>query len=59
MTTSEKLQTMESLWESLSKDNQFNAPDWHDDILKKRAKRITSNEAKYLTLADLKKKLAS
>jgi len=38
MTMSEKLQTMEILWEDLSKHNDLSSPLWHKEILSKRDK---------------------
>jgi len=37
MTTVEKLQTMEALWEDLcKKSDEFVSPSWHGEILSKR-----------------------
>jgi hypothetical protein len=37
MTVAEKLQAMEELWADLSRDEIFESPAWHGEILKKRA----------------------
>jgi hypothetical protein len=42
MTTVEKLQTMEALWEDLSKkSDEFVSPSWHGEILSKRDKDLS------------------
>jgi hypothetical protein len=42
MTTVEKIQTMEALWEDLSKKNdEFISPSWHGEILSKREKNLS------------------
>jgi Putative addiction module component len=38
MTVAEKLQAMEELWADLSRDEIFESPSWHGEVLKKRAK---------------------
>jgi Putative addiction module component len=40
MTVAEKLQAMEELWADLSRDENFESPSWHEEILKKRANEI-------------------
>ena len=37
MTLAEKLQAMEELWADLSRDENFESPAWHGEILQKRA----------------------
>ena len=45
MTTIEKLQTMEALWEDLSKKNdEFISPSWHGEILSKRDKNLSEGK---------------
>ncbi len=42
MTTVEKLQTMEALWEDLSKKSDaFISPAWHGEILSERDKSLS------------------
>ena len=36
MTLAEKLQAMEELWADLSRDDKFESPAWHGEVLKKR-----------------------
>lgn len=43
MTTEEKLQTMEALWENLTRNpEEFGSPAWHEAVLKQREERIKS-----------------
>jgi len=45
MTTVEKLQTMEALWEDLSKkSDEFVSPSWHGEILSKRDKSLSEGK---------------
>lgn len=45
MTTIEKLQTMEALWEDLSKkSDEFASPSWHGEILVKRDKNLSEGK---------------
>ena len=55
MSTVERLQAMEALWDSMLYENQIiDMPEWHEDILKERKKKITAGTAKFISLADLK-----
>jgi hypothetical protein len=45
MTTAEKLQTMEALWEDLSKKgDEFISPSWHGVILSERDKSLAEGK---------------
>ena len=45
MSLSDKLQTMEAIWEDLSnQDSGYAPPLWHNEILKERQKRIDSGD---------------
>ena len=56
MSTIERIQTMELLWDALShEDNEMKSPAWHEAILKKRKERIESGETKFISLDQLKK----
>lgn len=55
MTTTERLQTMESLWESLSVGHkEVESPQWHEDVLSSRREHIDSGNAKFYTLDQIK-----
>ena len=60
MTTAEKLQAMEQLWEDLCRDErQVASPDWHGDVLAAREARIASGEARFSDLEEVKARLRS
>jgi hypothetical protein len=45
MTTEEKLETMEALWENLTrKPDEFASPGWHEIVLKQREESIKSGQ---------------
>ncbi len=55
MTTLERLQTMEALWDSLcQEESDIESPRWHRNILNKRKKKIKNGEAKFISLEELK-----
>lgn len=52
MSITERLQTMEALWDSLTHEKvELDSPDWHVDILSERKKKIENGEAEFITLA--------
>ncbi len=56
MSTSERLQAMEVLWDSLVYENDaVDTPEWHEKILQERKEKIASGCATFISLADLKK----
>ncbi len=56
MSTSERLQAMEALWDSLQYEGgEIETPAWHEKILQERKAKIASGEAKFITLAELKR----
>jgi hypothetical protein len=47
MTTAEKLQTMEALWESLClKSDELTSPPWHAKIIADREKKVEEGKEK-------------
>lgn len=55
MTHIERLQTMESLWDSLTHDDaEMASPDWHGNILEKRKQNLNSGDAQFLSLETVK-----
>ena len=47
MTTAEKLQTMDALWESLClKIDELTSPSWHAEIIADREKKIDEGKEK-------------
>ncbi len=58
MSTAERLQAMEQLWEALCKsDEEVPSPSWHGDILADRKGRAQRGEARFLTLEQLRDRL--
>lgn len=45
------------IWATLeSEDLKIESPSWHEDILKERIENINNNNAKYISLEELKAK---
>lgn len=59
MTFAQRLQAMELLWRSLSaKPEKLESPAWHKEVLEKRLAKIETGNAEFLSIAQLKKRLA-
>jgi hypothetical protein len=57
MTTEEKLQTIEALWDSMIHDEtEIKSPDWHTEVLRDRKSKMEYGEVQFISLADLKKR---
>ena len=57
MSFSDRLQTMERLWDSLCRDESIlESPSWHGDVLRERKKWMDSPEAKFITVEELRKR---
>ncbi len=55
MSTSERIQTMEALWDSLIYENaEIETPAWHEEIIEKRKQQIKKGDAQFISLSDLK-----
>ena len=55
MTLLERLQAMESLWNSLiNEDFDIDSPDWHGDILVERKAKIENGTANFISLDSLR-----
>ncbi len=58
MTKQEQLAAMEQLWNSLCRDAQtLGSPSWHGAMLDLRKARMNAPEARFLTLAEPRKRL--
>jgi len=58
MTLAERMEAMELLWRSISSEPaSVVSPAWHGEVLQKRLARIKAGKAKFLTVAQLKKRL--
>ncbi len=59
MSGAEKTQAMELLWRSMSADPaKVGSPGWHKKILAHRLAKVEAGRGEFLTLAQLKKRLA-
>ena len=60
MSTTERLQAMELLWRSFSaSEDKLLSPDWHGEVLSERLAKVEAGEGKFLTIPELKARLAS
>lgn len=58
MSAAERLSAMEQLWASFAKDGiDYPSPDWHAEVLEKRAKLIDSGDATTMTVDELQARL--
>ena len=59
MSFAERLQAMERLWRSISAEpDKLVSPAWHKTILQKRLAKVEAGKGEFLTIAQLKKRLA-
>ena len=59
MSLEERLQAMELLWRSMSQEpERLESPVWHGEVLSRRLAKVEAGKGKFLTLAQLKKRLA-
>ncbi len=57
MSTIERLQAMEALWDSLlyeDEESEIESPEWHRDILEERKRKIENGKAEFISLEELK-----
>ena len=58
LSTAERLEAMEWLCNSLSKDaKEIVSPMWHGEVLTARKAKVESGEAQFLSVPELKKRL--
>ena len=58
LSKAERLQAMEWLWASLAKEQQdIESPEWHGEVLAARKAKVDSGAAKFLSVAELMKRL--
>ena len=54
MSVSERIQAMETLWESLrGSHEEIESPRWHFDILDRRKQKMANNETEFISLDEL------
>ena len=59
MTLAERLQAMELLWHSMAAGpDKLGSPAWHKKILDGRLAKVEAGKGEFLTLTQLKKRLA-
>ncbi|HED32905.1 MAG TPA: hypothetical protein ENJ08_01625 [Gammaproteobacteria bacterium] len=57
MSTIERLQAMEAIWETLLYDEtEIDSPEWHRGILEERRKKIDNGEGTFFSIGELKKR---
>ena len=55
MSRTERIRTMEALWDSLIEDeSEIESPDWHFDVLEERKRKIESGEPVFISLDKLR-----
>ena len=58
MSPGQKILAMETLWESMCQEEEEPAaPDWHGQILENRRARIAAQDARFITLEQLRERL--
>lgn len=58
MTTAERLQAMEQLWDAISRDkNDVASPEWHGEVLAARKAMVQRGEAKFLSMDQLRERM--
>jgi putative addiction module component (TIGR02574 family) len=59
MSTAERLRVMELLWRSMAREpERVESPTWHKKILARRLAKVEAGKGEFLTLAQLKRRLA-
>ena len=57
MSISERLRTMEAIWDSLLYDDaHMPSPEWHENILAERMKKIDDGSAAFLSIEQVKER---
>ena len=57
MSVSDRLETIEKIWESISVSGYVQSPDWHKRILKSREDKVASGNANFLDLNEVRERL--
>jgi hypothetical protein len=59
MSATERLQATELPWRSFSGlEDEVPSPDWHAEVLSERLAKVEAGEGKFLSLSELKTRLA-
>ncbi len=61
MSTAERLQAMELLWDSLlgEEGSEVDSPQWHGDVIENRKEKIKNGNAEFISIEELKAKRTS
>ncbi|MCD4787209.1 MAG: addiction module protein [Desulfobacterales bacterium] len=55
MSTIDRLQAMEALWDSfMGEKPEIDSPEWHQDILEERKRKIKNGKAEFISLEELR-----
>ncbi len=55
MSAEEQIDTMEKIWSALSRnETSVRSPEWHDDVLAERKRKIESGNATFYSLDEVK-----
>ena len=54
MSTTERLQAMEALWDSILYEEEISTPKWHKEIIEERKKKIENGTAEFISITKLK-----
>ena len=57
MSVSEKVNTMEYIWNALTAHYTESTPAWHADVLAERRRRVENGEESFMTLEESKRRL--
>jgi hypothetical protein len=57
MSVSERLQTIELLWDSLRSDDSVDSCAWHADVLRARRAKVEVGEGVFLSTSELRTRL--
>lgn len=57
MSVSDRLETIEMIWESISSSESIQSPAWHQRVLKSREDKVTSGNTHFLDLAEVRERL--
>lgn len=58
MTTGEKLQVMEEIWDDLCREPaQVNSPTWHETVLRGREERVRTGNAQFIEWSEAKREI--
>ena len=57
MSVSDRLETIEKIWESIASSENIESPDWHRKILNSREKKVSSGKTNFLELDEVRERL--